>query len=172
MSDEKQHPPRRSREVRQQKMHNNESYNRDKDPDHWGHRLRRKNSNTTRICLVNINGIGMSKKSKKSEELRQFMEDEAVDAMNIVETNVNWSKVRSMHTLWERTKAWFEHRRIAVSYNMKDGVGTTRRQQGGTATILRNKIAHTRTRLLGLIKRDWDDGHGLQLRESKVVSRV
>ena len=84
----------------------------------------------------------MSKKSKKSEELRQFMEDEAVDAMNIVETNVNWSKVRSMHTLWERTKAWFEHRRIAVSYNMKDGVGTTRRQQGGTATILRNKIAH------------------------------
>ena len=84
----------------------------------------------------------MKKKSKKSEEVRMFMEEYSVDVMGLAETNVKWSKVRASDTLWDRTKSWFEHRALAVSYNMKDGVSTTKRQQGGTATILRDKIAH------------------------------
>ena len=70
------------------------------------------------------------------------MKENEVDAMNLVETNVNWSKIKSRDTLWDRTKQWFEHRTIAVAYNLKDGVSKTRKQQGGTATVLKDKVAH------------------------------
>ena len=123
-------------------MENNKSYNRDGVPEYWGHKLEKKKSNSTRVCVVNINGIGMKRKSAKSEEVRVFMQSQAVDVMGLVETNVNWSKLRARDTLWDRTKSWFEHRTISVSYNMKDGVGKHKRQQGGTATLLKDKIAH------------------------------
>ena len=142
MSNDTQNSPRRSRERSPGKTTNDKNHNRDQYPDYWGYKLGKKKSNTTRICLVNINGVGMKKNSKKSEEVRMFMEEHSVDVMGLAETNVKWSKVRASDTLWDRTKSWFEHRALAVSYNMKDGVSTTKRQQGGTATILKDKIAH------------------------------
>ena len=42
-----------SREGSKSKFNNNRSYNRDKAPDHWGHKLGKKPRNTTRICMVN-----------------------------------------------------------------------------------------------------------------------
>ena len=70
------------------------------------------------------------------------MDECSVDVMGLVETNVNWSKLRARDTLWDRTKTWFEHRAIPVAYNTKDGVSASKRQQGGTATLLKYKIAY------------------------------
>ena len=101
-----------------------------------------KSPHTTRICAININGIGTKAKSEKSEALRRWIEAKQVDVTCISETNVNWSKLRNKDTLWERTREWFEHRIVGVSYNTTDRKGKHKRQQGGTATLLRDKIAH------------------------------
>ena len=37
------------------------------------------------------------------------MDEKKVNMMGIAETNVNWSRVSTKDTLWERTKEWFEH---------------------------------------------------------------
>ena len=142
MSNDRRNSSRRSREKSTKGNKNDNSYSRDQSPDYCGHKLGKKRQNTTRVCLVNINGIGMKRQSKKSEEIRNFMDGGSVDVMGLVETNVNWSKLRARDTLWDRTKTWFEHRAISVAYNTKDGVSASKRQQGGTATLLKDKIAH------------------------------
>ena len=91
---------------------------------------------------MNVNGIGCSKSSCKSDDIRHFMDKKEVDVMGLAETNVNWAKVRNKDTLWERTRSWFEHRVLSVAYNTTDRIGKKRHQQGGTATLLKNKIAH------------------------------
>ena len=104
--------------------------------------MAKKKANTTRICAINVNGIGVSSKSEKSQALRRWMDDKKVDVICISETNVNWSRVRTKDTFWERTKGWFEHRVLGVSYNVHDKEHSKRKQQGGTITMLRDKIAH------------------------------
>lgn len=99
-------------------------------------------SNTTRICALNVNGIGVHYKSEKSRALQRWMEDNKADVMCLSETNVNWSKVKNKDTIWERTKGWFEHRVLGVSYNVHDKSHSKRVQYVGTATILKDKIAH------------------------------
>ena len=101
-----------------------------------------KKENHTRVCFVNVNGIGVSKKSSKSEDIRVFMSQNKIDVMGLAETNVNWSKVANSNTLWERTKTWFETRKISVAYNTHDKLGKRRQQQGGTATIAQSKVSH------------------------------
>lgn len=102
-----------------------------------------KKANTTRILAINVNGIGVTKHNEKSTSLRKWIQEKSVDVTCISETNVNWSKVRTMHTLWDRTKSWFEHRIIGVAYNVRQRIsGREKKQQGGTATLLKDKIAH------------------------------
>ena len=99
-------------------------------------------ANITRICALNVNGIGVHYNSEKSGALQRWMEDNKADVMCLSETNVNWSKVKNKDTIWERTKSWFEHRALGVSYNVHDKSDSKRVQYGGTATILKDKIAH------------------------------
>ena len=121
----------------------NETYhNRALSSDSWGHRMKKKQENHTRICFVNVNGIGVSKKSPKSEDIRIFMHSHDVDVMGMAETNVNWAKVSTSHTLWDRTRTWFDRRVIAVAYNTLDKIGKFRRQPGGCACLVRDKVAH------------------------------
>ena len=103
--------------------------------------MTKKRANTTRVCAINVNGIGAKNKSEKSLALQKWMEQQRVDVMCISEVNVNWAKVRNKDSLWERTKSWFEHRVIGVSYNVHNETYNSR-QQGGTATLLKDKIAH------------------------------
>ena len=117
----------RSREEVNGKTNNDNNHNRDQTHDRWGDKMMKKKNNHTRLCFANINGIGVSKKSSKSEEIRMFMSKKQVDVMGMAETNVNWSKVTNSNTLWERTQSWFETRRIAVAYNTHDKIGKNRR---------------------------------------------
>ena len=110
--------------------------------DYWGHKLGKKKKHTTRVCFVNINGLGKIQKSLKSEEIREFMTRNKVDVMGMAAINVNCSQVARRDTLWERTRSWFEHRIISTGYNIHDQNNMTSKQQGGTTTILKDKIAH------------------------------
>ena len=117
------------------------SKNRRPPRDDWGHKMKKKNEKSTRICFANVRGIGLQAKHPKSEEIRMFMDENTVDIMGLAETNVNWGKVRNRDTLWDRTKQWFRDRKIGVSYNTRQRI-TTREQPGGTATIATNDMAH------------------------------
>ena len=94
-----------------------------------------------RISFVNVNGIGSYRGHKKSKGIRHYIQQMEIDVMGLAETNVNWGKVRSKDTLWDRTKSWAENRRIGVSFNTRQTL-VTPYQQGGTATIAFNDMAH------------------------------
>ena len=103
--------------------------------------MKRKRPNMIRIALLNINHIGQTCKSPKSEALREFIEEKDVDIIGMSELGVNWRKIEEKHSLWERTESWFSMRRIAVGYNSSDTL-SLRTQYGGTAIIARDKTAH------------------------------
>ena len=66
MSNDKVNSSRQSREKSKEKDNNKDSYNRDCPSEYWGHKIGKKRRHTTRVCFVNINGIGMKNKSKKN----------------------------------------------------------------------------------------------------------
>ena len=124
-------------------MDKSRNSNRDQTPEPWGHKMITKPPHTTRILAININGIGVKRSNEKCKSLRMWIQKNKVDVTCISETNVNWSKVRTMHTLWDRTKQWFEHRVLGVAYNTRQRIiGKEKKQQGGTATLLKDKVAH------------------------------
>ena len=124
-------------------MDKSRNSNRDQTPEPWGHKMITKPPHTTRILAININGIGVKRSNEKCKSLRMWIQKNKVDVTCISETNVNWSKVRSMHTLWDRIKQWFEHRVLGVAYNTRQRIiGKEKKQQGGTATLLKDKVAH------------------------------
>ena len=64
-----------------------------------------------------------------------------VDFMAMAEIGVHWPSVPSEDRIWERTKSWFEDRRLAVAYNSQDS-RARRSQYGGTMIMAVNKMAH------------------------------
>ena len=77
--------------------------------DRWGHKQKKKKPKMIRISFVNVNGIGAFKGHEKSKGVQNYIKQMEVDVMGIAETNVNWGKVRSKDSLWDRTKLWAEH---------------------------------------------------------------
>ena len=134
---------RQRREKRQAKLFQEEHppLNRRPHKDIWGHTMKKKEHKKIRVSFVNVNGIGSYATHEKSQGIRRYIVDKEVDVMGIAETNVNWSRVYSRDTLWDRTKAWVPDRRIGVSYNLHQTV-TSKTQPGGTATIAVNDMAH------------------------------
>ena len=115
--------------------------NRRQPKDYWGHKLRKKKKKIVRIAFVNVNGIGMSARDVKSEEVRKFIQNKTVDVMGIAETNVHWGMVHANHSLWDRTKRWSSNRKLGVAYNVQQRIPTVH-QPGGTATIVVEDMAH------------------------------
>ena len=115
--------------------------NRRPPKDYWGNKMKKKKEKIVRIAFVNVNGIGMYARDARSEDIRQFIQDNSVDVMGIAETNVHWGKVHAYHTLWDRTKRWAADRRLGVAYNIHQRL-PTKHQPGGTATIAVNDMAH------------------------------
>ena len=134
-------PTRRERCSSETNQGTKRVLNRREPKEYWGNKQLKKREKSVRVSFVNINGIGPWAKSEKSEDIRKHMITASVDVMGISEVGVNWSKVHNAHTLWERTKKWFHTRRIGVSYNTTQTI-TGRLQQGGTATIVANEVAH------------------------------
>ena len=98
--------PRRRREGRSSQNDTETTLNCRPPQDHWGHKMKKKKEKMIRIVFVNINGIGMYARDKKSEDMRKFIQEKDIDVMGIAETNVHWGKVHACHTLWDRTKQW------------------------------------------------------------------
>ena len=142
MHSRKQAPSRR-REKDQCKLRRTRHKGNRRDPNNWwGHWLKQKNQNRVRICAVNINGIGLSRDSVKSHNIRQFMELEDVDIMGISEVNIHWDKIGQKDGIWERTEGWFENISVSPAYNTHDP-NASRDQRGGTLMLAKDGMVHT-----------------------------
>jgi exonuclease III len=112
----------------------------------WGDSIKNKtstkssSSGTIRIAFQNINGFGYTDKNNKAENIRSFIKENNIDIMAIVETNVNWKRVRKKMTIWDKTRGWFENQRVSAAYNSHDRSGK-RYQPGGCAIITQGELA-------------------------------
>lgn len=100
-----------------------------------------KNKEVTRIMFLNVNGLGYSEKSVKSQSMKNVMVKYNVDVMALAETNVHWSKLRRVHTLPQQCKSWFQTSRTVISYNQHEKRTKAKYQPGGTAVITRGEMA-------------------------------
>ena len=55
-----------------------------------------------RVMFQNVNGLGYNDSSVKFQSMKDLMMEYNTDIMAIAETNVNWGKLRSAHTLSQR----------------------------------------------------------------------
>ena len=135
--------------------------------------MRSKLDGTVRIVFNNVNHLGQTAESAKSMDLKEFIGRHKVDFMCMAETGVNWHRVPSKDTLWERTQHWFDDRRLAMGYNVHD---TTpfRSQYGGTAILavntMANKIHQCGQDSTGLGRWSWMQMQGRDNHTTRIVS--
>ena len=115
---------------------------RDMGKEHWGNKIKGKNKNVVRLLLNNVNGIGQTKGGMKDELMRSYMTKWGVDIACITEPNVHWGKVKKGDDWYERSRGWFQSRRLAVAYHTERGRLSTVNQYGGTMTLARDDISH------------------------------
>ena len=107
----------------------------------FGDECRPKEKGIVRFLFQNINGLGYSHNSIKSESINNLLQRHEVDAMILAETNVNWGKVRRHQTLPQRCRRWLETSKVVVSYNQHQKKVKAKHQPGGTAVISTGEIA-------------------------------
>ena len=108
----------------------------------WGDTMGMKSQNCCRIVLQNPSGLGVNKRSEKTQRIREFIENKHIDILGLPEVNVNWYLTEEGDSLWNRTRTWFEGIKISVAHNTKDSHNSTRHQFGGNAIITRNKLSY------------------------------
>ena len=94
-----------------------------------------KHKATVRIAFQNVNGMGYSTSSVKSNSIRKFIVEKNVDVMALAETNINWGKLRRHQTLPQVCKQWFERSKTTILYNQHQRKSKFKHQPGGTAII-------------------------------------
>ena len=107
----------------------------------FGDECIKKGKEITRVMFLNVNGLGYSEKSVKSQSMKNLMVRHNVDVMALAETNVHWSKLRRAQTLPHRCRYWFQTSRTVMSYNQHEKRTKSKHQPGGTAVITRGEMA-------------------------------
>ena len=101
-----------------------------------------KDEGILRLTFQNVNGLGFDDEQVKLQRLYNFMSHHKVDMMGIAEVNINWRKMGSRESLWDRTRGWFEGINVNCSYNINELPISTRFQPGGVASLTTNRLAY------------------------------
>ena len=100
-----------------------------------------KDKATVRMCFQNINGFGYTKKSVKSNSVKNLILTKDIDIMAMAETNINWGKLSRTDTLPQVCKEWFERAKTVIAYNQHEKRKFFKHQPGGTAVVSRGEYA-------------------------------
>ena len=108
----------------------------------WGHNfVSQPPSDVFRIGLLNPGGIPIDVLNVKSNVLRQFITKIKVDAIGLIETNVNWRYASVSQRLPERTRGWWENLHLnSACYENYNNPHPS--QPGGVSLWSINKGAH------------------------------
>ena len=108
----------------------------------WGHNfVSQPPSDIFRIGLLNPGGIPIDLMNAKSKVLRQFITKTKVDAIGLIETNVNWRYATVSQRLPERTRGWWENIHLNTACYEKFA-NPHPAQPGGVSLWSINKGAH------------------------------
>jgi len=114
--------------------------------DRWGHQLGKKNLDTIRIVLQNVDGIPNNTKGDvKLDSLLNFTREAEIDILALTELNVAWDKIDYKLCLPTKTQGWWEANQWSFTHNKQDTYGNAF-QLGGTALLTLNKLSHKTTK--------------------------
>ena len=85
----------------------------------FGDKCVTKQKGSIRFMFQNVNGLGYSHDSVKSNSIRNMLFKHEVDIMAMAETNVNWSKLRRQNTLTHTARRWYQSSKVVISYNQR-----------------------------------------------------
>ena len=107
----------------------------------WGDPYILKEDDTYRFVSQNIDGLGVTYKNSKADQLKDWMYDRDVDCVGLQEMKVNWNKVTSQERIYSRLydRRW-ETQKHSVAHNIHDS--SARFQYGGTCTMAMNHLTH------------------------------
>ena len=108
----------------------------------WGHFfVSQPPSDVFRIGLLNPGGIPIDLTNAKSKILRQFITKVKVDAIGLIETNINWKYATVSQRRPKRTRGWWENLHLN-SACYEDYKNPHPSQPGGVSLWSINKGAH------------------------------
>jgi len=112
----------------------------------WGHKLGKKNKETIRIVLQNVDGLPNNTKGKvKLDSLLLFTQEAEIDILALTELNVAWDRVDYKARLPVKTQGWWEANQWSITHNKQDIHGDDF-QPGGSALLTLNKFSHKTTK--------------------------
>ena len=121
MKGQENHPT--SKEDHQPEMNEDNGY--------WGDKIEEiKNKESTRIGVVNSNGIPETNDHRKNTTIRNTVNKYEFDIMGITETNRSWRKVEAKERIRERTRDWWNPMHTMIAYNKEEECKNTALQGG------------------------------------------
>ncbi len=140
----------------------------------WGHQMGRKNPDTIRIVLQNVDGIPQNTKGDmKLDSLLTFTREADLDILVLTELNVAWDTINYKARLPTKTKGWWEANQWSITHNKRDTYGDDF-QPGGTALLTLNKLSHKTTTpgddTTGLGRWCWTCLHGKENHFLRLIS--
>ena len=109
----------------------------------WGHFfVSQPPSDVFRIGLINPGGIPIDLTNAKSKVLRQFITKVNMDAIGLIETNINWKHATVSQRLPERTRGWWENLHLNSACCYEEYSNPHPAQPGGVSLWSINKGAH------------------------------
>ena len=98
---------------------------------YWGDKIEEiKNKESTRIGVVNINGIPATNDHRKNTTIRNAVNKYEFDIIGITETNRSWRKVEAKERIRERTRDWWKPLDTMIVYNKEEECKSTALQGG------------------------------------------
>jgi hypothetical protein len=82
----------------------------------WGDKLSTKLKSDMRIGFVNVNGFPVNPRHLKSQDIKDFAQNNKFDILGMSESNLFWKSVSSEARLEERTTGWFTARKFTTAY--------------------------------------------------------
>jgi hypothetical protein len=112
------------------------------------------NIKTMRVGVININGLSCSMKWLEWELLLRNSYSLQIDALGIVEPDVNFNNTSTLYQLKEIAKK--KDRSIQLSTSCSNQLNATRKKKGGTMTVLAGRWAGRKKDIYGDSKGRWN----------------
>jgi len=134
-------PPTRPLPDSDEHKHNQRS-----QEDRWGHTLGKKQPDTIRLVLQNVDGLPNNSKGEiKLDCLYNFTLEHEINILALTELNMAWDRVEYKDRLLAKTRGWWEASQWSVAHNKQDTYGDAF-QPGGMAIVMTNKLSHKMTK--------------------------
>lgn len=83
----------------------------------FGDLCTKKNPHHIRIGSQNIRNMPSKNDDPKNTSIYNTFQELELDVLAMQETNINWTNIKTQHSLHNRTRTWFENKHISNDWN-------------------------------------------------------